>query len=742
MQDLRLRLDGKKSFPSPITAPQGALEIADNVVITRKDTIESRRGFKRINAQLTGDINNIFEYKDVIYTAYDDKLAKSTDPTWTDLTGALVAPNDYRIKSAQQNQNMYLTSTEGIKKINVTNNSLDTAGVPQGLPLEGTLAGAAGLWFAVDNQVAYRIVWTIEDENDNLIIGAPSARLTMTNPAVGAVSQVDLTIQIPAGITVNHKYQLYRTALSGNETTPPNDEMQLVREENPTAGEITAGTIAYSDLTEEGNRGVFLYTSPSQEGITQANFVPPHAEDMAVYKNTVMYSNVKWYQSVNLILNEVGAGNFAVGDTITIDGDTFTAVGGAPAADQFQLITTGTDGENAYDTAYNLCVAINKSSTLTDIEAHYTGAPGVSPGSIQLIRTTFNGASFSVTVNSTTAGDAWTPKIPTSGTDVTSTDDAKPHGLFVSKRNQPESVPIVNFILVGSKEHPIDRIVAQSDAVFIFKKDGVYRLTGEIFENFRVYQFDDTNQLIAPDSAVNYNDAVFCLTNQGIMAFTSSSPQMVSLDIEEEILEKVNFADIDKHTFAIPYEVDRKYVLFTIQNDGDSPANIAYVYDSITRAWTNWTMTQVAGFTNPDVNKLYLCGSDDWVREERKDFDDTDYSDDEYAVNITAFDGSYVVTLTSVTDVAVGQSLYQSGRKAKITAIDGLDITLAETAPWSIGAATVHNSIPVSIRWLPQYADNPGLNKRWQEITLMFRNMRLRPVTIGLISLMLRKLLI
>ena len=73
-QDLQLNLDGIKSFPSPLTAPQGALETASNTVITRKNTIEVRRGFKRYN-DVKSDLNNIFEYKDLLYLAYNDKLA-------------------------------------------------------------------------------------------------------------------------------------------------------------------------------------------------------------------------------------------------------------------------------------------------------------------------------------------------------------------------------------------------------------------------------------------------------------------------------------------------------------------------------------------------------------------------------------------------------------------------------------------------------------------------------------------
>ncbi len=112
----------------------------------------------------------------------------------------------------------------------------------------------------------------------------------------------------------------------------------------------------------------------------------------------------------------------------------------------------------------------------------------------------------------------------------------------------------------------------------------------------------------------------------------------------------------------------------------------------------------------------------------------SDYSEDEFAVTITAFDGQFLVTLASVADVVVGQSLSQSGKTGQITGISGLDITLNTLAPWDNAAATVHNPIEVEIKWLPQYAGNPGFNKRWIELSFFFRDMALKPVTIGFTS--------
>jgi hypothetical protein len=61
---------------------------------------------------------------------------------------------------------------------------------------------------------------------------------------------VALTFSIPDGVTANYFYQIYRSAMSGSSVIEPNDELQLVIEDNPSAGEITAKEISVTESTE------------------------------------------------------------------------------------------------------------------------------------------------------------------------------------------------------------------------------------------------------------------------------------------------------------------------------------------------------------------------------------------------------------------------------------------------------------------------------------------------------------
>jgi hypothetical protein len=46
--------------------------------------------------------------------------------------------------------------------------------------------------------------------------------------------------------------------------------------------------------------------------------------------------------------------------------------------------------------------------------------------------------------------------------------------IYFSKLNQPEAVPIVNFVDIGSKDSPIERILGLRDNLFILKTDGIF----------------------------------------------------------------------------------------------------------------------------------------------------------------------------------------------------------------------------------------------------------------------------
>ena len=183
------------------------------------------------------------------------------------------------------------------------------------------------------------------------------------------------------------------------------------------------------------------------------------------------------------------------------------------------------------------------------------------------------------------------------------------NGVIYSKPDQPESFPAINVIRVGSSSHRVDRILATRDALWIFKRDGVFRLTGT-FPNWRVDPFDMTHFLVATDSAVVLNEAIYAWTNRGVVRIADSGITQISelsigniLGPIERVIgqEQINSYESDTLTsgWAIANLKANEYILAVpaivpLGGEGGNtpvpselPAYL-YVWNTVTLSWTRW----------------------------------------------------------------------------------------------------------------------------------------------------------
>ena len=338
--------------------PEGALVVADNVIIDRDSIIEPRRGFNQYGNTFgigTNRADQLLVYKDRILIHYNNTLLYNDNLHNLNVDGNFLAfdgtfeetETGLRIKGAESNRNFYFTTADGIKKISARNASDFTtaagyiidAGAAKALDLRGNLNTQNSGFLPANSKVAYRLVWGYKDVNEVLHLGAPSSRLVVTNYSNNSAN-VDLEFVIPTNVTNDYFYQLYRTAVftaTGSLTVDdldPGDEMQLIIEDFPSSAEFTADLVSLTDITPEDFRagGAFLYTNPnSGEGINQANEPPPKAKDLTLYQNTMFYANTETRAQTTLSL--LGVENFTSGvSAITIDdginpSQTYTFVG-------------------------------------------------------------------------------------------------------------------------------------------------------------------------------------------------------------------------------------------------------------------------------------------------------------------------------------------------------------------------------------------------------------------------------
>lgn len=171
------------------SVPEGALEIADNCVITYDGVITKRRGNFQFYDPVNDTLNNLFLYQSNLLDICTDKIQRlSSSGVATTLTGVAVAVAPPRVsRSAQANDNLYFTSDNGILKLTAFNSNVFYAGLPPALDLRGKFAAADGP-IRGDTQVAYRILFGIRDQNKNLILSVPSDILVLTNRPVGGAT--------------------------------------------------------------------------------------------------------------------------------------------------------------------------------------------------------------------------------------------------------------------------------------------------------------------------------------------------------------------------------------------------------------------------------------------------------------------------------------------------------------------------------------------------------------------------
>lgn len=731
-QELNLKIAGLFTAPNELSSvPSGALLKADNIDIVKDNIAEPRRGFDRLSAGYTDvldrtDATWFYQTKQFAHhgtLGAATKLSYFSGGAWNSV-GTYSAPTaSTRIKPLFSNQNLYFTTSAGIKKLDAYNGTVKSSGAYKALDIDSALNAAGSGFLAINYRVAYRVVFGYKDANDNTILSAPSGRTSIKN--TGATTKdVDNTFTIPSGVTTDWFYQIYRSAQIDNSSADiePNDELQLVYESNPTSGQITAGYITVTDNVPDALRGAIIYTAATQEGIAYQNEQPPMAQDMCLFRNCAFYANTTSKHRFNLTLIAVGGSSgIAANDTITIGGITYTGKAAETIASaEFKVFTSGSASQNIRDTAYSLVKVINRHSSST-VYAYYLSGGDDLPGKILLEERSIGGASFAITTSRATC---WNPTdIPTSGTATSSSNDRFLNGLMWSKPFQPEAVPLVNQTRVGSEESEILRIVPLREAILIFKDEGIYRLTGS-YPSFDVELLDSSAKLIGRETPAILNNQIYCLTDQGV-SVVSDGVQIISRPIEESIrsLFAASISVVRSTSWGISYETERRYQLFLVENINDTNAKYSFVYNVFTQAWTKHTVAATTGTVYE--NNMYL-GDDDsnYILKDKKSFNYLDYADFGFTDAITSVSGTTLGISGGTDNISSGDVIYQSANVFGIVqSVDPIASTVVMDGEpgFTVAACDILKAIETDIEWCPIDVDNSGLIKQMHTVTFIFK---------------------
>lgn len=313
------------------------------------------------------------------------------------------------------------------------------------------------------------------------------------------------------------------------------------------------------------------------------------------------------------------------------------------------------------ETAKNLAKSININENFLNV--FYQSSDSTLPGNLLLEETYISTESypgFRIKVPTQSIGLMFSPNIPT-GTGLQSTSEDQKNALYFSKTQQPEAVPKANKLTVGSKNKAIMRIVALRDSLFIFKEDGLYRLTGTDINSIQIVLFDETANLIAIDSLGVLNNLIYGLVDDGVVTISETGVGIISRPIEN-IFDKLkapdfSFDEIKKNMHSVAYQPDRAFILFVPQSANDPYSTRAYRYNIFTQTWTSWTVNSTCATVDPVENKLYL-GTVNSIEVERKSRTPDDYADKIYDRYITTHsNGNFI--LSDLENLKVGDVLIQ-----------------------------------------------------------------------------------
>lgn len=467
-----------------------------------------------------------------------------------------------RMHMAVCQRNHYVTSDEGVARVESDFGTVRYAGMPRG---QGVRAGGRYLAAGTANPLAdgyaraYRMTWHRKDADGVELGGAPTARWvvpnrayvggTYTGGARAAVSEIAVPWEFgtdATALTTSYFFRLWGTKTYDEATQLGNDEMFLVTEKYLTAGQIAARLITYTDDTPDD----FLLSSPRLhtnlfnfppsevgllQGVANEDAPPPTANDLAYWQDCMWYADCAYRARLSLAL----ISQFADGDTVTIvgpDGTVTLTARNAPAlATEFQIYNAGpTVPINLRETVQFMMEKLNEQSFL--------GACGIS-GYLVATTSTQPGLFYIEASKPASAGNSsFTSSVPakfqtTEGYVLAAT---APLGgganvLAFSKPRRADAVPPVNVLTAGPADNRILRVMPFRDRLLVFTDQGIYQVTGRTFADFAINPFDLGFRLMGREYVVECDEKVYAWCNEGIVEIDDGGVTVVSAPIEPSI---------------------------------------------------------------------------------------------------------------------------------------------------------------------------------------------------------------
>lgn len=313
-----------------------------------------------------------------------------------------------------------------------------------------------------------------------------------------------------------------------------------------------------------------------------------------------------------------------------------------------------------------------------------------------------------------------------------------PLPLRFSKQLEPESCPVDNFLTGLPDNAVVLRVLPLRDKLYVFLQYGdIYSVSGTY--PYQVVKVDGTATLLAPDTLVEHAGRLHCLSTQGVVAVSDGGVEVLSYDIEPGLdpIEGAALATLRQYAFAVSYEADRQYQLWLPTAAGQTSAKVAYVFNSLVKEFTTWSLDSTCGLLNPLTARLVLgCGDENTMRVENKGYARADYVDGSVAVQSTSFSSGNTIQYTpnaTSPRIAVGDyistnftgfgfppySLQVTGIGSGFVTVNNASVGnfIGVVSPTTI---TFAKPITCKVAPVPDFAGVSDAEKQWREMKFHF----------------------
>lgn len=585
-----LRVRGLHSGRSLLTAPPGALQVADNVVLSQPDTVEPRRGQHVVGTYREGDFadgqdeSGLVSNGRALVWSMDENgeghVSWGFPSSMTQLLGEYgQGPMTVPLLRDMPGLGQVLLLSDGTRVARpgrgFSSAPLDTLGVERALDPVAALTGTTG-FLATGQSVAYRVTfgryvagrWTE---------GAPSGRVVITN-ASGGSRNVTLVVRTPPTLEEGGANNLLRVYRSDAVTTGvPLDEVFLAWEG---AADINSTTV--TDITPAEFLGAPLYTNAETGdgfGLAGANDAPPRgASDVCAWNGRAWWA--AWADNAPAYSQLIGVGapsGLQAGDTVTLlsEGLTLTARTAPTLPNEFKLTTSGSPAADVEATARALVDKVNERSTL--LYAWYAAGEDDYPGRIEFrARRATDGSS--ITCSRPTA---WASRF-VGGVIADAGREHTVGSIRYSKLGQYEACPRSFSFPVGAPDVPIIAMAALRERLLVAKADGLYLVSGD--GPFSVQLLDASVRMgfQARTLAVLGGQAILLASDDRVYAVSEGGARDISEPVQD-ILASASL--LGPAACAAADDVEGRYILHL-----GATNERTLVWHAHAAGWTTWSL--------------------------------------------------------------------------------------------------------------------------------------------------------